>query len=190
MNEHINHQIPDYVLNLLPKMERQTVEQHTAVCGSCQTALQAEREMGQMVRLTLQTATQPTNGRLSQLMPPIPQQKQRWSLMMMGWQRQLAVVTMLVVILMGSFGVWNGRSQNIWGVPSPTTQVATATRDATATIAQQQTTQAEETLAAEGLTTTAVASPSMKATAQASIIATPPPPPTPIAALSINMATN
>ncbi len=192
MNEHINHQIPDYVLNLLPKMERQTVEQHTAVCGHCQTALQAEREMGQMVRLTLQTATQPANGRLAQLMPPIPQQKQRWSLMMMGWQRQLAVVTMLVVILMGSFGVWNGRSQNIWGVPSPTSLAATvtSTTDATATIAQQQTTQAEETLTAEGLTTTAVASPSMKATAQASIISTPPPPPTPIAALSINMATN
>jgi anti-sigma factor RsiW len=83
MNEHINQQIPDYVLNLLPKIERQTVEQHTAVCGHCQTALQAEREMGQMVRLTLQTATQPANGRLAQLMPPIPKHKQRWSLMMM-----------------------------------------------------------------------------------------------------------
>jgi anti-sigma factor RsiW len=189
MNEHINQQIPDYVLNLLPKMERQTVEQHTAVCGHCQTALQAEREMGQMVRLTLQTATQPANGRLAQLMPPIPKHKQRWSLMMMGWQRQLAVVTMLVVILMGSFGVWNGRSQNIWGVPSPTTLAATATTDATATIAQQ-TTQAGETLAAEGLTVTAVAAPSIQTTAQASIISTPPPPPTPIAALSINMATN
>lgn len=190
--EHINHQIPDYVLNLLPKMERQAIEQHTAVCGQCHKALSTEREIGQMVRFTLQTATQPANGRLAQLMPAIPAKKQRWSFTMIGWQRQLAVVTLLVVIFMGSFGVWNGRSQNIWGVPSPTTLAATATstKDATATIAQKQTTQAEETLAVERLTITAVASPSMKATAQAYITATPAPQPTPIAALVSSMVAN
>jgi anti-sigma factor RsiW len=187
MNNHVIHQLPDYVLNLLPKLERQAVEQHTAVCGQCQKALRAEREMGKMVRLTLQTATQPANGRLAQLMPPIPTQKRSWPQLMMGWQRQLAVVTLLVVILLGSFGVWNGRSQNIWGVPSPTSLAATATstKDATATIAQQ-TTQAQETLAAEEMAVTAVASP----TAQAYITATPAPEPTPIAAISARMATN
>lgn len=192
MNNHVTPQIPDYVLNLSPKMERQAVEQHTAVCGQCQKALRAERELGQMVRFTLQTATQPTNGRLAHLMPAIPTQKQRRSFTMMGWQRQLAVVTMLVMILMGSMGVWNGRSQNIWGVPSPTTLAATATstKDATATIAQQQTTQAEETVAAERLTVTAVASPPRKATAQAYITATPAPQPTPVAAIVSSMTAN
>ncbi|NHZ72346.1 MAG: hypothetical protein GWP17_04590 [Aquificales bacterium] len=192
MNEHIAHQLPDYVLNLLPKMERQSVEQHTAVCSQCQYALKSEREIGQMVRLTLQTATQPAHGRLAQLMPPIPAQKQGWPVLMMGWQRQLAVVGLLVAILFGSFGVWNGRSHNIWGVPSPATlaattlaTTATSTQDATATLTQQ-TTEAQETLAAEGLTVTAVASP----TAQAYIITTPAPQPTPIAAIPASIATN
>lgn len=182
MNKHVTQQIPDYVLNLLPKRERRAVERHTAVCGQCQKALRTEREMGQRVRLTLHTVTQPANGRLAHLMPPIPKQ-QGWSFTMIGWQRQFAVVTLLIAILMGSFGVWNGRSQNIWSVPSPT---ATSTLNATATLTQQQTTQAEETLAAVGLEGTAVASP----TAQAYMATTPIPPPTPIAAISTNMATN
>jgi len=190
-NNHVNHQISDYVLNLLPKMERQSVEQHTAVCVHCQTALQAEREMGQMLRLTLHTATQPANGRLTQLMPAIPRKKQGWPVMLMGWQRQLAVVGLLIAILFGSFGVWNGRSQNIWSVPSPTTLAATATstKDATATIVQQ-TTEAEETLAGEGLTVTAVSSPVKQATAQAYITATPAPQPTPVAAIVSSMSIN
>ena len=191
MNNHVIHQIPDYVLNLLPRLERQAVEQHTAVCTHCQTALQAEREIGQIVRFTLQTATQPANGRLAHLMPAIPTQKQRWPQLMMGWQRQFAVVTLLVVILLGSFGVWNGRSHNIWSVPSPTTLAATATstQDATATIAQQ-TSEAQETLAAEEMTETAVASPTAPPTVQAYITATPAPQPTPIAAIASGMATN
>lgn len=183
MNKHVTQQLPDYVLNLLPQRERQTIEQHTAVCDPCQTSLKEERELGQMIRLTLQTATQPDNGRLAQLMPAIPQQKQRWSFTMIGWQRQVAVVTLLLAILMGSLGMWHGRSQNVWGVASPT---ATSTQDATATLAQQQTTQAEETLAAVGWTGTAVASPSVKATAQAYMATIPIPPPTPIAAISTN----
>ncbi|MBE2222049.1 MAG: zf-HC2 domain-containing protein [Anaerolineae bacterium] len=183
MNNHVTHQIPDYVLNLLPRLEQQAVEQHTAVCSHCQRTLQAEREVGQMVRFTLQTATQPANGRLAQFMPAVPSHKQHKSFTMMGWQRQLAVVTLLVVIVMGSFGMWNGRSQNIWGVASPT---ATSTLDATATIAQQQTIQAAETLAAETLGGTAVASP----TIQAYITATPAPQPTPVAAIASSMTTN
>jgi anti-sigma factor RsiW len=191
MNNHVNHLLPDYVLNLLSRIERQAVEQHTAVCVRCQKALQAEREMSQLVRLTLQTATQPANGRLSHLMPAIPTQKRHWPLMMMGWQRQLAVVAMLVMILAGSFGMWNGRSENIWGVGSSSTLTATATstQDATATSAQQ-TIQAQETLAAEEMEITAVASPAKQATIQAYITATPAPRPIPVAAISASMATN
>jgi anti-sigma factor RsiW len=195
-NNHVNQQLPDYVLNLLPKMERQAVEQHTAVCGNCQQALRAEREMGQMVRLTLQTATHPANGRLTQLMPTIPQHRKLSSSMVMGWQRPLALVGLLVVILFGSFGAWNGRSHNIWGVPSPTSlaTTATSTRDVTATLAQQ-TSEAKETSMARQLATTAVASPTVRntavqTTAQAYIAATPPPPPTPIAAIPAAIATN
>jgi anti-sigma factor RsiW len=176
MNNHVTHQLPDYVLNLLPQAERQAVEQHTAVCGQCQKALRTEREMGQMIRLTLHTATQPHNGRLAQFMPAIPPQKQDWSFTMIGWQRQFAVVTLLVALLLGSFGMWNGRSQNVWPGVLPT---ATSTQNATATIAQQQTIQAAETVAAEKLGITAVASP----TAQAYITATPAPQPTPLAAI-------
>ncbi|MFO7682316.1 MAG: zf-HC2 domain-containing protein [Chloroflexota bacterium] len=186
MNEHVIHQIPDYVLNLLPKAERQAVEQHTAVCSHCHKTLQAERDLGQMVRLTLQTATQPANGRLTQLMPAIPSHKQRRPGLVMGWQRQLAVVGLLMMVLLGSLGMWNGRSHTIWGAPSPTLAVtATSTQDATATLAQQAT-QVQETLAAQQLTLTAVASPTL----EASITATPAPQPTPIAAIPARMATN
>jgi anti-sigma factor RsiW len=183
MNKHVNQQLSDYVLNLLPRLERQAVEQHTAVCVPCQKALQAEREMSQMVRYTLNTATQPANGRLAHLMPAIPTaRKQSAVTMFVGWQRQLAVAGLLFVILFGSLGVWNGRSSHIWGVASPTALAATATRtqDATATIAQQ-TSEAQETL-----TTTAVASPTLPASSRA----TPAPQATPIAAIPARIATN
>lgn len=185
MNNHVIHQLPDYVLNLLPKIEREAVEQHTANCGQCQKALRAERQVGQMVRITLQTASQPANGRLAQFMPPAPAQKQQWSFSIVSWQHQLAVVALLVALFMGSFGVWN--SHNIWSGSTPTKLAATATstKNATATIAQQ-TSQAKETMAAEQLTITAVASP----TAQAYITATPAPLAKPVAAISSNMATN
>ncbi len=185
MNKHVIHQIPDYVLNLLPRPERQAVEQHTAVCPHCQKALQAEREMGQMVRLTLHTATQPANGRLSHLMPPLPTRQKRPSpTMIRGWQRQLALVGVLVMILFGSMGLWHGRSQQIWGGVTTVTEAATATStlNATATIAQRQTIQAQETMAAE-ITETAVAATAIQTTSQAALNATPAPPPTPIAAL-------
>lgn len=196
MNNHVNQQLPDYVLNLLPKMERRAIEQHTTVCVNCQQALQAEREIGQMVRLTLQTATHPANGRLAQLMPAIPTQKRRSSSMVMGWQRPLALVGLLVVILFGTLGAWNGRSHNIWNAPSPTAiaTIATSTQDATATLAQQ-TTEAQETLMAQQLTTTAVASSALPTTAvptsaQTYLAATPPPPPTRIAAIPAAIIAN
>ncbi|PID87124.1 MAG: hypothetical protein CSA11_10225 [Chloroflexi bacterium] len=189
-NNHVIHQLPDYVLNLLPTRERQAVEQHTAVCKHCQKALQAERHMTHMIYATLHTATQPTNGRLAEQLPPIPHKKQRWSFTMLGWQRQLALVGLLVMLLFGSFNAWH--AHNIWSDPRPTTLAATATstQDATATMLKQ-TSEAQETLAAEGLivTVTAVVAPAKSATTPAAIIA-PAPQRTPVAAISASMATN
>lgn len=184
MNNHVTHQLPDYTLNLLPRMERQAVERHTAVCPQCRHALQSEREIGQMVRLTLQTATQPANGRLRQIMPPVPARKQRGAAWSGRWQRQLALVGLLVMIVLGGFGL-NGRTHNNWGVPSPTSLAATATstQNATATIARRETIQAKQTGSADNLRATAAASPLAQPTIQARIAATPAPQP-------VRMSTN
>lgn len=133
MTDHVFSQIPDYVLGLLPSIERQALERHTANCPACRQALQREHRVGQLVRSTLQTANQPKIGRLSQLMPTIP--AKRPPAVRPLWQ--LACLASLLILFLGGVGLRVMNPQPVWSA-SPTHVAATATntQTATATIAQ------------------------------------------------------
>lgn len=134
MTDHVFSQIPDYVLGLLPSIERQALERHTANCPACRQALQRENRVGQLVRSTLQTATQPKIGRLPQLMPTIPA-KRPFITTRPLWQ--LACLASLLILFLGGWGLHAINPQPMWSA-SPTHVAATATntQTATATIAQ------------------------------------------------------
>jgi len=61
--EHVLPLITDYVLDLLPGSERRRVELHAAECADCRQALKSERQPGDLVRRTVQAATEPGYGR-------------------------------------------------------------------------------------------------------------------------------
>ncbi|MCP5099302.1 MAG: zf-HC2 domain-containing protein [Chloroflexi bacterium] len=124
--KHIQPKLTDYVLDLLPRPERQVVEWHVAHCAKCEQALKNERLIGTMMQRTLKQATQPANGRLRQLMPPIPQKQQR-TLLGFAMQRQLASLCVMLLLIVGGFG-WYESQQNHTILPlSPTSLAVTAT---------------------------------------------------------------
>jgi anti-sigma factor RsiW len=108
MNQnHVLHQIPDYVLGLLPRQERVRVEQHTAVCPICQQQLHQENELSTMIRATLTVAAQPAALRLRQIMPAPSPIQQRWRFgqnwfSLNHWPRQLAVIAIFLALILGS----------------------------------------------------------------------------------------
>lgn len=185
--QHVLNQISDYVLDLLPQAERLRVEQHTLSCANCHAALRNEAELGQMVRATLATMTQPPTN-LRQLMPA--RQSGFWHKLgfSLTWQRQLAPLAAVALLLLGSLGLYLSGQPVIWNNPSPTFLAATATMtDApTATITE---TRGEEVIVP---VLTKVAANTAVATASnlPQIAATPAPNPTPIAALPVKMTSN
>ncbi len=182
--EHVLPLLSDYVLDLLPSGKRRQVERHAAECAACRTALQTERQLGSLVRTSLQAATEPGNGRLAHLMPAIPRQPARaiW----LGRQRQLALVGLLLMLLLGSLGLRYGQGRHGWQPPLPTSVAATATNSATATLAQTMT----STRVVETAVSTSYASPTAPPTTHSAISPTPIPLPTPIAVARPPLAAN
>lgn len=177
MTQHIHQQIPNYVLGLLPRKEQQQVDQHTLACPDCRVALQHEQALSQLVHTTLATVQPPAN--LRQFMPPIPEKSRHVHLFgfSLNWQQQLAPLTLVLFLLLGSAGIYLTEQRSLWQNPTPTALAITATLtdSPTATITE---TQSEQAL---NLRTTAVpTNPS-----QPDITATPAPNPTPIAALNL-----
>ncbi|MFQ5398954.1 MAG: anti-sigma factor family protein [Anaerolineae bacterium] len=126
MNQpHVFIQVSDYVLGLLPPEERQQVEQHAAVCAQCRSEIGRERRMSRTVRAALSAATQPAPGRLAELMPPAPQ-RTGWRLNF-NWQRQLAPITLVLLLALGSLVLHFSARQQTWNPTSPTFLAATAT---------------------------------------------------------------
>lgn len=124
-------------------------------------------QLAQLVRTTLQAATQPAPGQLRALMPPPPKVAG-----MLRWQRQWAVaVTCICLALLGLSTAWLAGSG--WQVaPPPLAATATHTNVPTSTLA-------ETTVGtAHAPRETAVAT-----RAASAATATPAPNPTPIAAL-------
>jgi hypothetical protein len=175
--QHVHQQIPDYVLGLLPQNEQQQVDQHTLACPDCRVALRQERELTQLVRTTLAAAQPPTN--LRQFMPPVPPKSRRIGLFdfSLNWPQQLAPLTLVLFLLLGSAGIYLSEQRGLWQNPTPTALAITATLtdSPTATITE---TRSEQAL---NLRTTAVPTTAN----QPNITATPAPNPTPIAALNV-----
>ena len=175
---HIQPKLTDYVLGLLSGQERQDVDHHVATCSACQGALDAEMRMGKLIQHTLHAVTQPTNGRLHQLMPTIPQKRKRW-----GWnlalQRQVASASVFIMLILGGFGWYNANQQNgLLPAPTYVAITATFTSEPTATEANAAaTTLPTETAVANGNVT--------NQQPNINVNTTPPPLATPIAALSM-----
>ncbi len=180
--QHIQHKTADYALGLLSPSERRRVERHTMACADCRQALRRETEIGQLVGDTLAIAAQPP-ANLRQFMPTIPQpgfwQRFKFALV---WQRPLAPVALVVLLVLGSFGLYSSEQRGPWLNPSPTFLAATATMtdEPTMTLTQTRTEETAE------ISQTAV--PSIPNPRQ--IVATPAPNPTPIAALPVKAVSN
>lgn len=127
-----------------------------------------DEQIARLVRTTLQAATQPDNGRLKQLMPPLPTRRRR---LLTAWQRQLALAGAAMIMCLGLFGLYQTGQQALWPGSAPT-QVAI-----TATFTSEPTATATDTAA----TSTAVVLQTAVAT---------PAPPTPVAALPSATARN
>lgn len=161
--------LQEYVLDLLPLAEKQRLNQQIGADPVLRAKVQQERQVAQLVKQTMQQAGQIENGRLTQLMPAIPQQKRPlWG---MAMPRQLAMMAMLFVLLLGGWQWFSSSQSAIW--PSPPTIVAvTATMTHTPTATQTQIVPTETAVANKDNPDNAVL--------------TPAPLPTPVAALSVN----
>jgi len=185
--EHVLPLLSDYVLDLLPGGERRRVEEHAATCAACRHALQKERQVGSLVRATLQGAAEPEHGRLVRLMPALPRQTGHPAFGLgLGQQRQLALVGLLLVLIVGTLGLRYGEGRPGWQPPLPTSIAATATNSATATLAEAVT----NTRMVETAVSTSFASPTAPPTTQSRVSPTPIPLPTPIAIARPPLAAN
>ncbi|MBK8933657.1 MAG: zf-HC2 domain-containing protein [Chloroflexi bacterium] len=185
--EHVLPLISDYVLDLLPGSERRRVELHAAECAACRQALKSERQLGDLVRRTVQAATEPGYGRLPQLMPAIPSRRPAKASHRQHPQRQLALAGLLLLLLIGTFGLRFGQTRRAWQPPLPTAVVSTATitSTATATLAEMGTsTRVLET--AVSATTAPAGQPAFQSQAHP----TPAPMPTPLALARPPISTN
>lgn len=162
-------QLQDYALGLLSPGDKRQVEQQIAGDPTLLAQLQQERQVSHLVKGTLRQTSQIDNGRLARLMPPMPkrQPKSTWQAAM---SRQLAMVSMLVLLLFAGWQ-WQNSSQPTYWPGQPTFVAVTATQTNTPAPTETQT-MPTETAAAKQTAPTAVM--------------TPEPPPTPIAAVSIN----
>lgn len=95
-SEHALQLIPDYVLGLLGADESRRVEQHAHHCPACREALRRERQVGALLRQTVQMAARPPAGRLEHLRPT-PRRVARARRQL---YRQLAPLTALAVVLL------------------------------------------------------------------------------------------
>ncbi len=137
MEPHVLSLIPDYVLGLADDRDRQRLEIHVGQCAACRQALERERSVEQLVRQTLQIATQPSPMQLQALRPvyvPRVAARATWAM------RQLAPVMVLLAIMVGTLALQTTRLAGGLGVGAPgftrmNTPTMTSTSTPTATIA-------------------------------------------------------
>lgn len=187
--EHVLPKLSDYVLDLLPGGERRQVEQHAAECAACRTALQTERQIGGLVRASLQAASEPRHGRLGQLRPGIAPVRPAQSGFWLARQRQLALVGLLLVLLLGTLGLRYSSARQSWQPPLPTSVAATATTTASATRNGATATLAQ-TLTSTRMAATTVSSTLAAPAARSHLHPTPIPLPTPVAVARPPLAAN
>ncbi|MBK8900960.1 MAG: hypothetical protein IPM53_07250 [Anaerolineaceae bacterium] len=164
--------LTEYVLDLLPPTEKQRLAQQIGADPALQAQVRQERQVGQLVKQTVQQAGIIDNARLTQQMPAIPRQKRPFWHNPAAQQamRQVAMATMMFILLLGGWQWFNGSQTAVLSqTPTAIAVTATMTHTPTATQTQQAPT---ETAVARELT------PDM--------IYTPAPLPTPVAAVAIN----
>ena len=92
--------------------------------------MQAERELVQLVRGTLEDVIRPNHTRLQQLMPPTPAVRHARRQLQQG----VAVVALLLVLFLGNLGWQNGGTNVAYASPAPAlAQSATITPSASGT---------------------------------------------------------
>lgn len=154
---HVENRAADYALGLLSRGERRRVEDHLMACAACRQAIKQESKLALAVRATLDSVSRPEGRRLRQLMPPPP--KRQRGLRTLALQEQFAPVVLLVILLLGSWGLWRMDQQQIWVNPSPTFLSATATMTDVPTATLAQTATAEDGVKARAIVVTAPARP-------------------------------
>jgi anti-sigma factor RsiW len=110
-SNHIQHNLSDFVLDLLPVEEKQRVIHHIAGCADCRAAVQRERQIGRLIYGALNAATRPEPNQFQALMPAIPSRRSSF-LAMFAPHRQWAIACLLLIAMMGAFifgdGAYNG----------------------------------------------------------------------------------
>lgn len=136
------------------------------------TIMPQEQEVRQLVRETLTQVGQIDNGRLTQLMPAIPQKKRPFWHQPTTQQtmRQVAMAAMMFILLLGGWQWFNHSASAVWP-QAPTVVAVTATMTHTPTVTQTQQVPMETAVAHQ-------LAPELRDT--------PAPLPTPVAAVPIN----
>ena len=160
--------LQEYVLDLLPPAEKQQLAQKIGRDPALLQQVQQERQVEQLVKSTLQQAGAVENGRLAQLMPAIPKQKRPF------WYsfapRQMAMMAMLFILLLGGWQWLNSSQVVIWQSP-PTIVAVTATTTHTPTATETQRVPTETAVARQ---------------TEPDAVMTPAPLPTPVAAVPVS----
>jgi hypothetical protein len=134
-HEHIFEMIPDYVLDLSTDRQRQHVIQHVTKCRQCKLALEAERQLLSTVRVSISSATEPHPQRLVELMP-VPPRVRYFRQLATTWPTQLAVVSLLIILIVGAINLNFSGTGTIWqngGAGAMSTSVITSTAAVTKT---------------------------------------------------------
>jgi anti-sigma factor RsiW len=145
-HQDIREQLPDYVLGLLAPCQAEQIADHLAGCAACRDAVLGEREVGALVRSTLNATTRPDAVRLRQLMPPAPRHK----LTNRGsgtWTIRMAPVLVVVAFILGSFLISAPDPERPMSLFGGVTATATSTNTPTATIARHSRDADEQTAA-------------------------------------------
>ncbi len=126
--DHVDAELTDYVLDLLPPERRAVVDGHLRECRRCLDALEAERRLGAAVRGAFQAQPPLTAARASELMP-VPPVGRRWRRPSLAQRRPLAAAGLVLLLALAVIS-WRPVATS-----SPAAGTTTATLTATATIA-------------------------------------------------------
>jgi len=190
-HKEIRQQLPDYVLGLLTPGQTDEVTEHLAGCAVCRRVVLGEREIGALVRGTLNVTTRPDAARMSQLMPPmppVPQQSRRGKIGK-NWTGRLVPALVVLFVILGSLLMSAPESKRPMSLFNVATATATSTNTPTATIAQETGHNSVHTSAVSDRSSIGIPAHTAESLAVVLTAPAPPPSPTPVAANS-QMAAN
>ena len=102
----VPHLLTEYVLDLLPPAEKQRLAQQIGADPALQAQVQQERQVGQLVKQTVQQAGQADNAQLARLMPAVPRQKRPF------WHNPAAQQAMRQVAMAAMMFWWSSSSSS------------------------------------------------------------------------------